>query len=71
MTTNNITPLELRVKRNIAIVRAEILNWNNGTFTPVQPNTIGDSQWIYCKHCNERTISIKGICLECQKKGRK
>lgn len=30
-----------------------------------------DKTWIYCKHCNERTISIKGICLECQRKGLK
>jgi hypothetical protein len=26
------------------------------------------SDWIYCKFCEERTISTTGICLSCQNK---
>ncbi len=27
------------------------------------------NNWIYCKHCGERTISTTGFCLKCQADG--
>lgn len=26
--------------------------------------------WHYCKHCGERTLNTKDICLKCQSEGK-